>query len=92
MNDEINETLSSPIHIWCLVWFQKGWKKGQFWQTLWKASGLVPTLECLLSGSSLADSLFKKKEEKVPLAFRAVGCSENPKGGGASGNVVGIVE
>ena len=85
MNDEINETLSSPIHIWCPVWFQKGWKKGQFWQTLWKASGLVPTLECLLSGSSLADSLFKKEVEEGAISmsrFRAVGCSENPEGGG----------
>ena len=45
----------------------------------------MPTLECLLSGSSLADSLFKKEEEEGAISmsrFRAVGRSENPEGGG----------
>ena len=54
----------------------------------------MPTLECLLSGSSLADSLFKKEEEEGAISmsrFRAVGRSENPEGGrGASSNAMGI--
>ena len=56
----------------------------------------MPTLECLLSGSSLADSLFKKEVEEGAISmsrFRAVGNSENREEGGegASSNVVGII-
>ena len=57
----------------------------------------MPTLECLLSGSSLADSLFKKEVEEGAISMsriRTVGRSENPEGegpAGASSNVMGII-